>query len=91
MLKTNIDLIEEMTNTMEPNPNILFLQQCVQRALEYMCQLSRIPEDELFKICLDFWFFFCYNVMMKTRGNQFFDNLGGMNFGSLLNNSFMHF
>lgn len=25
VLKTNIDLIEEMTNTMEPNPNIQFL------------------------------------------------------------------
>lgn len=56
-----------------------------------MCQLSRIPEDELFKICLDFWHFFSYNVMMKTRGNQYFDNVGGMNFGVLLNNSFMHY
>ncbi len=56
-----------------------------------MVQLSNIPEDELFKICLDFWHFFCYNVMMKTKGNQYFDNFAGMNFGNLLNNSFMHY
>lgn len=34
-----------------------------------MIQLSDITEDELFKICLDFWHFFCYNIMMKTKGN----------------------
>lgn len=28
---------------------------------------------------------------MKTKGNQYFDNFAGMNFGTLLNNSFMHY
>jgi exportin-1 len=69
VMKGNIDLIEETTNTMEPNQNILFLQQCIQKCLEIMIQLSSISEDELFKICLDFWHFFCLNVMMKTKGN----------------------
>lgn len=36
VLRGNIDLIEETTNTMEPNQNILFLQQCTQKSLEIM-------------------------------------------------------
>jgi hypothetical protein len=27
---------------------------------------------------------------MKTKGNTYYDNFGGMNFGNLLNNSFLH-
>ena len=38
-----------------------------------MVQLSNIPEDELFKICLDFWHFFCYNIMVKTKGGEYFN------------------
>lgn len=48
------------------------LREVVKQSLEYMTQLSRIPEDELFKICLEFWHFFCYNTMIKTKGNQYF-------------------
>ena len=68
-----------------------------------MVQLSHIPEDELFKICLDFWHFFCYNVMVKIKGEQYFSavdpngipNYNGvhftnMNFGNILQSSFMH-
>ena len=69
VLKSNIDLIEHTTNSMEQNQNILFLQQCVQQSLTFLTQLSRIPEDELFKICLEFWHFFAYNTMLKTKGN----------------------
>lgn len=69
VLRNNLDMIEEMTNAMEPNQNIQFLQQCVQKALEYLVQLSQVPEDELFKICLDFWNFFSENVMVKVKGH----------------------
>ena len=57
-----------------------------------MIQLSNIPEDELFKISLDFWHFFCYNVMLKTKGQQYYDTYtyAGMNLGQLLNTSFLH-
>ena len=48
-----------------------------------------MPEDELFKICLDFWHFFTYDILMKAKGNQYYDNFSGLNFGGL-NNSFMH-
>jgi len=33
-MKNNIDFIEQATNTMEPNPNVQFLQQGTQKALE---------------------------------------------------------
>ncbi len=38
-----------------------------------MVQLSYIPEDELFKICLDFWHFLTYNIMIKLKGDQYFN------------------
>ena len=33
--------------------------------LTYLAQMSRIPDEELFKICLDFWHFFANDVMKK--------------------------
>ena len=65
-----------------------------------MVEFSNIPEDELFKICLDFWHFLTYNILMKTKGNQYYDNCkftsfifiyidNGLNLG-VLNSSFMH-
>jgi len=88
VMKGNLDFIEGATNTMEPNQNVQVLQQCVQKALEIVIQLSHIPEDELFKICLDFWHSLTYNILMKTKLNQF-DNFQGINLGTL-NASFMH-
>lgn len=73
VLKGNLTVIEETTNVAEANQNIEFLRQCTHKALEVMTQLSNIPEDELFKICLDFWHFFTYDILMKTKGNQYFD------------------
>jgi exportin-1 len=92
----NIDLIEQMTSSMEQNENILFLQNCVQQSLNFMTQLSRVPEEELFKICLEFWHFFCLNTMMKVRGNQFFGGQGAIyglesTSSTLMPNSFLHF
>lgn len=57
VLKGNLRIVEELTNVMTPNENIIFLRECVKKSLEIMVQLSNIPEDELFKICLDFWHF----------------------------------
>ena len=33
--------------------------------LTYLAQMSRIPDEELFKICLDYWHFFANDVMKK--------------------------
>jgi len=35
-------------------------------------QLTNIQEEELFKICLEFWHWFAQNVMNKTKGQHFF-------------------
>lgn len=61
VLTQNLSLIEQTTNTMDQNQNIEFLKRYTQRGLQYLIQCTNIPEDELFKICLDFWHFFTLN------------------------------
>ena len=63
VLTNNLDLIEETTNIMEPNENIEFLRGAVRQGLNYLVQLSRIPEEELFKIILEFWHFFANDTL----------------------------
>lgn len=53
---------------MEPNPDIEFLRNSIDHGLTYMIQLSLVQEEELFKICLEFWHWFSNDVMMKTKG-----------------------
>lgn len=55
---------------MEPNENIEFLRGAVRQGLNYLVQLSRIPEEELFKIILEFWHFFANDTLKKTRSQQ---------------------
>ena len=68
MVKGNIRVIEELSDAIEPNQNIILLRECVKKALEMMVQLSSIPEDELFKICLDFWHFIAVDITNHPRG-----------------------
>ena len=37
----------------------------------YLIQCTNIPEDELFKICLDFWHFLTMNILEKTKQDLF--------------------
>lgn len=55
VLTENLTLIEQSTNTMEPNQNLEFLKNYTKKGLQYLIQCTNIDEDELFKICLDFW------------------------------------
>lgn len=57
---------------MEPNENIDMLRKCVSDGLTYLIQLTNIPEDELFKICIEFWNFFSHDCLMATRGSILF-------------------
>jgi hypothetical protein len=52
---------------MEQNPNIDTLKNHTKQALEYMIQCSNIPDDELFKITLNFWHFFTKNLVFKVK------------------------
>jgi hypothetical protein len=50
-----------------------------------MVQLSNIPEDELFKICLDFWHFLSVDIIQNNRmgqDQQFY--VPGLDFSSML-------
>ena len=63
------------------------LRESVFRGLTYLIQLSNIPEEELFKICLEFWHFFSHDCLMKTRGSSMFQQaevpqIQGMDFAS---------
>ncbi len=43
------------------------LVSTTQQGLNYLVQLSNVPEDELFKINMNFWHFFASDVLSKTR------------------------
>jgi hypothetical protein len=61
---------------MEDNQNINFLKDFTDQGLKYLVQCSNIPEEggELFKICLDFWYFFTMDILQKTKKNIFNGN-----------------
>lgn len=63
VLRNNLDLIEEMTNIQEMNENTAMLVNTTQQGLSYLVQLSNVPEDELFKINMNFWHFFASDVL----------------------------
>lgn len=63
VLRNNLELIEEMTNIIEMNENTAMLVNTTQQGLTYLVQLSNIPEDELFKISMNFWHFFASDVL----------------------------
>lgn len=44
----------------------------MELGLNYLVQMSSIEEEELFRICLDFWHFLSYNIMIKTKGESYF-------------------
>lgn len=44
-----------------------------------------MTEDELFKICLDFWHFFSQDIYNKLKDNNLLNNVDGMNLQILAN------
>lgn len=68
VLKNNIRLIEEVCNAMEANETVNQLRKCVFEGLTYLVQLTNIPEEELFKILIEFWNFFSYDCYQRRTG-----------------------
>lgn len=89
VLKGCIRVIEELTDAIDPNPNISILRECVKKSLEIMVQTSQIPEDELFKISLDFWHFLTTDVMQNPRHGGAAAAVPGMEFMGVLHGSYM--
>ena len=90
MLRNNLDIIEQTTNQMEPNSDVNILRECTALGLNYLIELTSVPEDELFKICLEFWNWFANKVMMSLRGSQFMQaqelpQVPGMDFSFAVN------
>jgi exportin-1 len=67
------------------------LQIAIAKALDYLIQLSNIPNDELFRVMMEFWNEFTYYVMVSTKGREMFrgldENLMNLQNDSLLINS----
>jgi hypothetical protein len=62
----NLDLIEQVAS----NPGTKIEMQgmifnCTKIGLELLLQLSLIPNEEVFKICTEFWYFFSYTLYTK--------------------------
>lgn len=60
-------MIEKVTNVMETNQMIEVLRESVRQGLDFMIQLTNVPEEELFKICIEFWHWFCQDGMQKGQ------------------------
>ena len=75
VLRNNLDFIEHLTNTIESNNEVQMLRDQTLQGLVYLTQMSRIQDEELFKICLDYWHFFAQDIMNKQR--QYSMNFAG--------------
>lgn len=66
-IQYQLDLIEEMLTNTQANPEAVgILMSKTNQALIYILQLSNIPNDEIFKICAEFWSFIATHVYDKT-------------------------
>jgi hypothetical protein len=89
VIKGCIRIIEQLTDSIDPNPHIQLLRECVRKSLEMIVQLTQIPEDELFKICLDFWHFLATDIMNNPKNSKDIAANIGMDFCSVLSGSFL--
>ena len=83
-LKNQIERIETLIvgNQNEATNN---LQIAVMKALDYLIQLSNIPNDELFKVMMEFWYDFTYYLMVSMKGKTLFSKTGDENLMNLQN------
>ncbi len=89
VVKGNLRVIEEVTDQAGDNQAVAALREATKRALEMMVQLSNVPEDELFKICLDFWHHLCVEIQNNPRHQRDQATVVGMDFYGVLHGSFM--
>eukprot|EP01053_Blabericola_migrator_P000919 Blabericola_migrator_1__918@NODE_1226_length_5052_cov_80_009629_g831_i0_p1_GENE_NODE_1226_length_5052_cov_80_009629_g831_i0NODE_1226_length_5052_cov_80_009629_g831_i0_p1_ORF_typecomplete_len1077_score272_82CRM1_C/PF08767_11/9_8e02CRM1_C/PF08767_11/3_7e03CRM1_C/PF08767_11/2_6e03CRM1_C/PF08767_11/1_5e54Xpo1/PF08389_12/1_3e04Xpo1/PF08389_12/7e31Xpo1/PF08389_12/1_2e03Xpo1/PF08389_12/1_3e04Xpo1/PF08389_12/1_2e03CRM1_repeat_2/PF18784_1/6_9e23CRM1_repeat_3/PF18787_1/5_8e21CRM1_repeat/PF18777_1/1e08IBN_ len=59
--------------------------QCATRTLQFIAKLTKLPNEETFKICLEFWNFFAENLYEKVSatskipgGKRFVDDYGSI-------------
>ncbi len=63
--KNNFIYIEEydfINGTQEPNNYVITYLPDLLTSLTYICQINMIPNDEIFKNCIEFWNWLCFKV-----------------------------
>ena len=83
-LKNQIERIETLVTT-NPNQFTVNLQIATAKSLDYLIQLSNIPNDELFRVMMEFWHDFSYYIMVTTKGKDLFAKTGDQNLMNLQN------
>lgn len=83
-LKNQIERIETLI-TNNPNQFTMNLQIATAKSLDYLIQLSNIPNDELFRVMMEFWHDFAYYIMVTTKGKDLFAKTGDQSLISLQN------
>ena len=71
-LTNHLDLIEKTFNNFNVNEELkTTLQGTTKMALGYLLQLSQIPNDEVFKICVEYWNHLIYMQYQKTKTGMY--------------------
>ena len=87
-LKNQISKIENLIVN-NPNDFTRTLQAALEKSLEFLIQLSNIPEGEVFKITMDFWHDFTYYIMVSTKGKALFSKTGDQSLINLQQNDLL--
>lgn len=86
-LKNQISKIEQLIVS-NPNDFTNTLETTLSKTLEYCIQLANIPNDELFKVMMEFWHDITYYIMVSSKGKSMFLNTGDESLISLQQNDF---
>ena len=83
-LKNQIEKVENLIVN-NPNPFTANLQIAVVKSLDYLIQLSNIPNDELFRVMMEFWHEFTYYILVTMKGKEMFAKTGDITLMNLQN------
>ena len=83
-LRNQIEKVETIISN-HGNEYASVLEGTLIKSLEYLIQLTNIPNDELFKVMIEFWHDFTYYIMVTTKGKDLFSRTGDMNLINLQN------
>lgn len=83
-LRNQIQKVETIISN-HANEYSSVLEGTLIKSLEYLIQLTNIPNDELFKVMVEFWHDFSYYIMVTTKGKDIFSRTGDTNLIGLQN------
>lgn len=71
-LKNHLEQIEQIIYEKGEDPIVKELMLTISRGLEYLIQLSNIPDDEIFRFMMEYWKDFTHHALIKIKGNEFY-------------------